>query len=60
MITLGDSETVSSDNLVTTYWWPETISKIHVSCRSAISMVLKRWRLHGKIAKIGDGSWKKV
>jgi hypothetical protein len=27
---------------------------------SAISMVLKRWRIHGKIAKIGDGSWKKV
>ncbi len=27
---------------------------------SAISMVLKRWRIHGKIAKIGDGTWKKV
>ena len=27
---------------------------------SAISMVLKRWRIHGKIVKIGDGSWKKV
>ena len=27
---------------------------------SAISMVLKRWRSHGKIAKIGDGTWKKV
>jgi hypothetical protein len=25
---------------------------------SAISMVLKRWRIHGKIAKIGDGNWK--